>query len=322
MNRRRVCLGAAAVALALPLAGCMTVHGERENIPSASTSEAARALADFTVINNRVGRAYDAKGIAEVESGALGATDAAGLTAKHANHPQGNPDYKPLAFSDSHYLIPRQVGWPKYFVVDTATNRSSTARWLLVFRRAAAGDPWKASYVAAVATADMPKFARDKDGYAVPLGLAGTDLLVQPGQLSADYSTYLGGSGGSDVFADGPSTSQVRSDRNAHAKTANSVTQYADQPAAGGDFTPVALRTADGGALVFFASRHQSRATFRAGYRLSIDDDTKALMTGTPRTSVTLSRLADSAVTVPKAGGGKKVVFLSRVVGLVTAKGE
>jgi hypothetical protein len=319
-----VCLGAAAVALALPLAGCMTVHGERENIPSVRKAEAATVLAHFTEVNNRVGRTYDAKGVAAVESGALGTTDEAGLRAKHTNHPQGNANFKPLLFSDSRYLIPRQVGWPKFFVVDTATNRGSANRWLLVFRRAAAGDPWKASYVASVATADMPEFAQDKDGYAVGLGLAGTDLLVQPGQVSADYSTYLGGKDGSggDVFADGPSTSKVRSDRKAHAKTANSVTQYADQPAAGGDYTPVALRTADGGALVFFASHHQSRATFRAGYQLRIDDDTKALMTGTPRTSVTLSHLADSAVTVPRAGGGKKVVFLSRVVGLVTVKGE
>lgn len=321
MNRRRVCLGAA-VALTLPLAGCMTVHGERENIPSVQKAEAAAALAHFTAVNNRVGATYDSQGVAAVEAGALGTTDEAGLRAKHTNHPEGNAGYRPLVFSDSRYLIPRQVGWPKFFVVDTATNRGSTSRWLLVFRRAAAGRPWKASYVAAVPTADVPRFARDKDGYAVALGLAGTDLMVQPGKLSADYATYLGGSGGSDVFADGPSTSQLRSDRNAHARTANSVTQYADQPAEGGDFTPVALRTADGGALVFFASHHQSRATFRAGYRLSIDSDTKALMTGTPRTSVTLSRLADMAATVPPAGGSGKVVLLSRVVGLVTAKGE
>ncbi|WUH93833.1 hypothetical protein OG900_29445 [Streptomyces sp. NBC_00433] len=322
MNRRRVCLGAAAIALALPLAGCMTVHGERADIPSVGKAEAARVLANFAAVNNRVGRTYDAKGVTAVESGVLGTTDEAGLRAKHTNHPQGNPAYRPLVFSDARFAIPRQVGWPKYFVADTATNRSGRTRWLLVFRRSAAGQPWKASYVASIPTADVPAFARDKDGYAVALGLAGTNLLVQPGQLSADYGTYLGGSGGSGVFAAGPSTSQLRANRNAHAKTPNSVTQYADQPAAGGDFTPVALRTADGGALVFFASHHQSRATFRAGYNLAIDADTKALMTGTPRTSVTLSHLADAAVAVPPAGGSGKVVFLSRVVGLVTAKGE
>ncbi|WP_333768140.1 hypothetical protein [Streptomyces sp. IBSBF 2435] len=322
MNRRRLCLGAAVIALVLPLAGCVTVHGERANVPSVREDEAARVLANFAAVNNRVGKVYDAGGIGAVESGALGTTDEAGLRAKHANHPDGNAGFRPLAFSDPRYLIPRQVGWPKYFVADTATNRATGARWLLVFRRSAAGQPWKAVYVASVATADVPKFARDKDGYAVVLGLAGTDLLVQPGQLSADYATYLGGSDAGTVFAAGPATSQLRSGRSAHAQNANSVTQYADQPAAGGDFTPVALRTADGGALVFFASHHQSRATFRAGYKLAIDADTKALMTGTPRTSVTLSHLADEAVTVPPAGGSGRAVFLSRVVGLVSARGE
>src|SRR3954469_10355256 len=129
MNRRRVCLGAA-VALTLPLAGCMTVHGERENIPSVRQAEAAAVLAKFTEVNNRVGRTYDAKAVTAVESGALGTTDEAGLRAKHTNHPRGTPAYRPLAFSDAHYLIPRQVGWPKFFVVDTATNRSSANRWL------------------------------------------------------------------------------------------------------------------------------------------------------------------------------------------------
>lgn len=321
MNRRRVGLGAAVTALALlPLAGCVTVHGERENIPSVQKKRAAAVLANFLTVNNRANKAYSAEDIRTVEAGVLGATDEAGLRARHASHPGGNPGYQPLAFSDARYLIPRQVGWPKFFVADVATNRGSGSRWLLVFRHAGADQPWKAVYVAAVATANMPDFAKDEDGYAVDLGLGGTDLLVQPGQLSQAYATYLG-SGQGGTFADGRSTSQLRADRAAQGRTANSVTQYADQPASGGDLAPVALRTADGGALVFFATRHQSRSTFRAGYKLALDADTKALMSGTPTTSITRSTVADELVAVPKAGGGK-AVFLSRVVGLVSAKGE
>lgn len=322
MNRRRVGLGAAVTALALlPLAGCVTVHGERENIPSVQQKKAAAVLANFLTVNNRANKANSPQDIRTVESGVLGATDEAGLRARHANHPQGNPGYQPLAFSDARYLIPKQVGWPKYFVADVATNRGKDSRWLLVFRHAGPDQPWKAVYVAAVPAAHMPDFAKDKDGYAVDLGLGGTDLLVQPGQLSQTYAAYLEKGEGAGTFAEGRSTTQVRADRAALGKTANSVTQYADQPASGGDFTPVALRTADGGAVVFFATRHQSRATFRAGYKLSLDEDTKALMTGTPKTSITRSTVADELVTVPGAGGGK-VTFLSRVVGLVSAKGE
>lgn len=320
MNRRGVCLGAAAIALTVPLAGCMTVHGERENIPSASKKEAASVVAHFLAVTNEVSKDYDAEKVRTVESGVLGATDEAGLRSRRANDPDGDADYRPLAFSDTRYLIPRQVGWPKYFVADTATNRDPVSRWLLVFRHAAPGEPWKAAYVAAVTTTLLPEFAKDGQGYAVAAGTAGTDLLVQPGRLSQAYTDYLGKGGGD--FADGPATSQLRSTRQANAKGPNSVTQYADQPASGGDYAPAALRTADGGAVVFFAAHVQSRSTYRAGYRLNLPAGTKALLTGTPRTSITLSQLADCAATVPAAGGSGKVVVLSRIVGLVSAKGS
>jgi hypothetical protein len=323
MNRRRLCLGAATVALSLPLAGCMTVHGERAVIPSVRAADAARILAHFADVNNAASKAYDARLIGGVETGALAATDAAGLRAQHANHPAGNPAFSPLKFSDAKYVIPEQRGWPKFFVADTATNRSSTARWLLVFRRDTAAATWKAAFVAAVPTAQMPRFATGKDGYAEPLPPSGTDLVVQPGQVASEYTDYLQkGLTGRQVFAAGPATSGVRDSRKTTAHTANSVTQYADQPAEGPDYTPIALRTDDGGALVFFASHHQSRATYRAGFKLNIDPDTKALMTGTPKTSVTLSHMSQQAVTVPPADAKPaQVVFLSRVVGLVSAKG-
>ena len=166
----------------------------------------------------------------------------------------------------------------------------------------------------------MPKFAKDKQGYAVTAPMGGTGLLVQPGKLSQTYTGYLG-DGEGDVFAEGAATTRLRADRQAHAKGPNSVTQYADQPASGGDYTPAALRTEDGGALVFFAARVQSRSTFRAGYTLNLSASTKALLTGTPRTSITLSQLADCAAMVPAADGGVKVVVRSRIVGLVSAQG-
>lgn len=328
MNRRTLCLGAAATALTLPLAGCVTVHGERADIPSVRRAEAARVLTHFAEVNNAATKAYDPGLITRIESGPLGAIDEAGVRAKHANHPDGNAAFKPLAFSDSRFLIPRQQGWPKFFVADTGTNRSGDARWLLVFRRFSASEPWKADFLAVATRAELPAFATDKDGSAVELPVADTGLLTRPDRLGATYASYLEkGTAATRIFANGAATSQLRATRQSHSHTADSVTQYADQSAGGRDFTPVALRTADGGALVFFATHHQTRATYRAGYRLSIDPDTKALMTGTPRTSVTLSHTAQEAVTVPAArakgtGAAGRIVFVSRLVGLVSAKGD
>lgn len=323
MIRRRLRLGAVAVlALSWPLAGCVTVHGEQEYVPSVQPAQARKVLADFAASNNAATKAYDPAGITKVEAGPLGEVDAAGVRARHTNHPAGNPSFTPLVFSRTRFVIPRQRGWPKFFVADTEANRSGPgSRWLLVFRRFGADLPWKADYLAVVGTDQQPVFATDKDGYAQALPLAGTDLLVQPGQLSAAYTTYLQRGKGT-PFAPGASTTQLRATRHQNARTPNSVTQYADLPAGTGDFDPVALRTKDGGALVFFASRHQSRSTYRTGYRLSLDPDTRALMTGAPRTSVTLSHTGEQAVAVPGGTGTGQVVFLSRLVGLVSAKGE
>lgn len=320
--RRGAGVGAAVLALSWPLAGCVTVHGERAYIPALRPAEAAKVLSEFAARNNEATHAYDPALITRIESGPLGAIDEAGVRAKHTNHPEGNAAYTPLVFSDARFAIPRQRGWPKFFVADTATNRGADTRWLLVFRRGAASEPWKADFLAVTARDGVPDFATDEDGYARAVPLAGTDLRVQPGRLSAAYTSYLSdGAGG--LFAPGAATSDLRATRSRNARTANSVTQYADLPARGGGFTPVALRTADGGALVFFGTHQRSRATYRAGFRLAIDPDTRALMTGTPRTSVTLSHVGQLAAKVPAAGGSGTgtVEFVSRLVGLVSAKG-
>src|SRR5689334_2217912 len=119
MIRRRLGLGAAAIALTLPLAGCMTVHGERANIPSVTPAEAATVLTRLPTADNEATKAWDAQALGRIETGPLGAIDGAGARAKHANNPGGNPSFSPLAFSDSKFWIPRQVGWPKFFVADT-----------------------------------------------------------------------------------------------------------------------------------------------------------------------------------------------------------
>ncbi|MEE4545942.1 hypothetical protein V2S66_28720 [Streptomyces sp. V4-01] len=325
MIRRRLCLGAAAVALAVPLAGCVTVHGERENVPSVRPAEAARVVAHFTAVNNQATRTYGERYIRQIEAGPLGAIDSAGIRSAHSQHPEGARSSSPLVLSDTRFLIPRQVGWPKFFVADSATNRANGSRWLLLFRRDSAAQPWMADYLAVISPQALPRLATDQDGYLLPVPAAQTGLLVPPGQLSAAYSAYLQSGTDARDFAPGGSTTQLRADRAARARTANSVTQYADQADTAGDFAPAALRTKDGGALVFFGTRHQSRSTYRAGYDLTIDAGTRALMTGAPKTSVTLSHVGQQLVTVPRtaAGGAAagRVEFVSRLVGLVGAQG-
>jgi hypothetical protein len=301
------------------LTGCVTVHGEREVIPSTTKAEARKALERFTDGYNTAYRTGDPAAIADVETGALHAMGQAGLTTQRATRPNGNPDYPPLELTDVKLAIPKQAGWPKFFVMDTDSNRDDN-RWLLVFTRSGADRPWKASYLSILSNDEVPDFRTDKDGWAEPVAVgASSDLVVAPGRLSTSYTEYLQ-TGGGGLFADGLATSEQREARRKLLRTPTFWTEFKDEPAKSPQYAPVALRTADGGALAFFTTHHAEKRTMAEGYRIGrIKDATAtALLTGKPDTWLTLVRISESAVRIPPEG---QVVFLNRLEGLTSAKG-
>ncbi|UNZ22048.1 hypothetical protein HC362_23600 [Streptomyces sp. 891-h] len=310
-------------ALLASLTGCVTVHGESAVVPALSKAEAAKVLGTFVKKNNQANTAYDAELNATIESGALGAIDQAGLKSRKEVRPKGNPDYRPLELTDTRYLIPEQAGWPKFFVTDSKSNRKGQGRWLFVFQRDRADGPWKASYLSVVDPGEIPRFARDEHGHvkAVPVG-GGSGLTVSPDQLSKRYARYLQEGAGED-FAPGPHTSKVREQREKAMKRTSVRNEFADQAAQPPQFAPFGLRTKDGGALVFFTSHHHHKQTLPKGYQPQIKDPlVKALMSGTPKHSVTFKRVSEQAVTVPAKGKKGKVTFLSRIEGLTAAQGS
>ena len=174
----------------------MTVHGEREMLPAVSKAEGTKALTHFTEAFNKVNRQLDPKLNPSFEAGALLAIDQAGIKAAHALRPQGNPNFTSLAFKDPHFTVPKQAGWPKYFIADAASNRKNArgqnTRWFLVFSRNGIDEQWRAVYLATFAGNKAPELKTDKNGYAeaVPAG-AKSGLTVDPGKLSRTYADYL-----------------------------------------------------------------------------------------------------------------------------------
>lgn len=329
MRSRLLAAATTATVLAATLSGCITVHGETAVVPAISEARAKKVLENFTEVNNKANRTYDAELNATIEAGALGAIDQAGLRAREEVHPQGNQDFSPLELTDPRFLIPEQAGWPKSFVADTASNRSNGGRWYLVFQRHGIDEPWKATYLAVLDEAEAPEFALDEDGHVVDVPVGGgtggesgaPEPAVAPDELSEAYTGYLqdGGSG----WADGPHTSEWRAEREKNAERPGVRTEWADLPAGPPRFTPFALRTEDGGTMVFFASHHHKKQTVAKGYSPKIDDPyVKALMKGEPQQSVTYIRVSEQAVLVPPASDGGETQFLSRVAGLIEAKGS
>ncbi len=322
----------------------MTVHGERAVIPSVSSrAEAAKVLRDFTNGYNDAYRKLDPALVDRVESGALAEIGRADVAAQRAVTPGGNPGYPGLVLDDARFTIPKMAGWPKFFVADTRSNRDQH-RWLVVFVRAGADQPWRAAYLSLLTAGSVPEFAVDKDGWArAGAGIgSGTDagadskaaeLAVAPDAVGGAYTDYLRTGEGA-VFAPGGATTQLRAERAKLARTPTFWTEYIDTPDKAPGFPPLALRTKDGGAVVFFTAHHRERRTTVRGVRPEVTDPrTKALLKGDLKQALTYTRVSESAVKVPPkasagaAGGGQggrpgQVVFLNRIESLTAAKGE
>ncbi|MFG3099011.1 hypothetical protein ACGFZL_00500 [Streptomyces sp. NPDC048182] len=321
--RRLARIATAVTALSVTASGCVVVHGERELIPAATRAEAARALTEFTAAYNAADRAYDPALDAEHTTGALAAIDEARLRAGRANHPRGNPAYTPLALTDAEFTIPKKPGWPRWFVADARGNKGGDRRWLLAFTRSGPDARWQAAYLTLAAPDDVPDFRTDADGWAeaVPADAAG--LAVAPGGLSKAYADCL--TRGGTVFADGAYTSAFRQARERRASRPGLVSQYIDEPLTGGDQTPLALRTRDGGALVFFASRHYEKQTAARGASVPTPgDDVLALTEGEIKQSLTMEFVSNEIALDPARGAGEagRVSVLGRVQGMTSGKGE
>jgi hypothetical protein len=308
--------------LSLTASGCVVVHGEKEVLPAATEAEAAKALRQFTAAYNAADKAYDSSLDAGHVTGALSAIDAARLKAGAVNNPDGNPAHTPLKLSDVTYTIPKKAGWPRWFVADAAGNKGGSARWLFVFTRGGLSEPWQAAYLTLVAPGKVPEFKKDADGWAEPVPVDSAEVAVAPGDLSEDYTAYL--KSGGNAFASGAHTSQWRELREKNAKRPGLATQYIDEPLTSGDYAPLALRTADGGALVFFTTHHFEKQTAYPGASVPApNEDVLALTTGEIKQSLTMEFVSNEVALDPAKGAGEaQVTVLGRIQGLTSAQGS
>ncbi|MET7284816.1 hypothetical protein [Streptomyces sp. NPDC005573] len=316
---RNALIAASLAALSLTASGCVVVHGERVVLPATTRAEAAKALQGFTDAYNKADKAYDSSLDADHVTGPLADIDAARLKAGHANSPSGNANHTPLELTDAKFTIPKKAGWPRWFVADAHGNKGGTARWMLVFTRDSLGAPWRVAYLTLLAPGDVPEFRTDKDGWAEAVPANSTGIAVPPGELSKDYTDYL--KHGGTAFADGRNTSGWRTAREQQASKPGLARQFIDEPLTDGGYAPLALRTADGGALVFFTTRHYEKQTAAAGTSITVPNkDVQALTKGDVEQTLTLEFVSNEAALDPAGSGRVKV--LGRVQGLTAARGE
>ncbi|MFI9241476.1 hypothetical protein ACIGXF_02555 [Streptomyces sp. NPDC053086] len=319
-RERNALIAASLTALSVTASGCVVVHGERAVLPAATRAEAVKALTAFTDAYNKADKTYDSSVDAPYVTGALADIDSARLRAGHVNSPSGNANHTPLTLTDVHITIPKKAGWPRWFVADAKGNKGGDFRWVLVFTRGDLGERWQVAYLTLMAPGAVPEFTTDKDGWAEAVPADSAQLAVPPEELSRQYTAYLksGGKG----FADNGNTSGLRADRSKAAKRPGLVRQFIDAPLTHGDYAPLALRTRDGGALVFFTTHHYEKQTAATGTSVPAPNkDVQALTKGEVKQSLTLESIANQAALDPAPGSGP-VRVLARVQGLTAAQGE
>lgn len=303
----------------------MTVHGEREVIPALSEADAGTALQQFINGYNKANRTLDPKVNATYETGALHAIDEAVIKVQKKNYPQGLPNFRDLELHDARYTIPKQAGWPKFFVADAVSNRKDRTgnftHWYLAFTRNGVQEKWKAAYLSVLTDDEAPRFTTDADGHAeaVPLG-SDSGLQVDPGKLGQEYADYLK-TGKGDTFAPGQQTDHWRQERAAAAKQPGQHIQTVDQPSR---WPAMALRTEDGGALVFFATNYYQHKQVSPGRSVPITPAVEAVMDGPAEKSekMTTTTVSGQAVKVPAEGAAGQVVFLNRIESMTSAQAE
>ncbi|MBB1253042.1 hypothetical protein [Streptomyces alkaliterrae] len=324
MMSRRTAAATVALALTGALSGCVTVHGETAVVPATTKAEAEKVLSKYLSTSNKANRNHDAALAATVERGALGEVNQASLKVARALRPEGAKDFRPLELTDTRFHIPRQAGWPKFFLADaTGKGTSGERRVLLAFTRDGIGEPWRASYRAVVDAADVPEFAEDEEGHAVAFPAPDTKsvaLAAEPDELSKAYVKQL--KDGKGPFADGPYTSGKRENRRKNTNRPTARNEWADQAADSTRYAPFGLYTGKGDALVFFTSHLHTKQTAATGYKPSVLPEVEPLLKGQVKRSLTQTLLLQHAVLVPTADSGDKIDFLYQHTGRISAKGE
>jgi hypothetical protein len=215
-------------------------------------------LAGYTTANNSANAQRSATGLAAIETGSSLAIDTALYQAQRAAGAAPYPAFSPLTAT---YYIPagEQATGPRWFAVQVANAFQSSPGTVssteyLLFTQAAPGAPWQDAvepYLVPGATA--PPVALNTDGLATAVPLDAATAAVAPGQLPAATAASLDAASGGKAGITAPATlADLADQRFWRSKLPGGQVADAHAPAAGPSGQAFALRTADGGALVFY----------------------------------------------------------------------
>jgi hypothetical protein len=276
--------------------------------PPLTLAQAQAVLAAYTAGSNRANAARSASELAAIETGSSYAIDTGRYRAARASGAAPYPAFAPAAAA---YYRPRAEPGPgpRWFAVRVANAFASSPDTVssveyLLFLQAVPGGPWRNAiepYLLPGAAA--PAVPAGGDGLATAVSPAAAALAVAPVRLPAVTAGALDGSGALAV----PAAVADQSDVRAWRRTAPRLT-ITDRHAPATAGQAFALRTAGGGALVFYTVAATVTITPPPGsvFHLAIPG---LQAPGPPLRRVVLQYRDQFAAYDPPAGSGPPVII-------------
>ena len=240
--------------------------------PPLSVAQARGVLAGYTTVNNGANARRSDTALASIETGSSYAIDSGLYLMQRA---AGGAPYPAFAPAAATYYIPRTepAAGPRWFAVRVGNAFSSSPQKVssveyLLFTQATPGGPWQnAIEPYLLSGASVPQPAIGADGLATAVAATAASLAAAPGQLPALTAASLSGTGSVAVPGNLAETADQRFWQRKLPTAVIAGTRAAASGAGGATF---ALRTAGGGALVFYTDAASLVITAPAGTRLRL----------------------------------------------------
>jgi hypothetical protein len=285
--------------------------------PAVTAASARSLLTSYVAVNNTANARFDGKLEARAETVPQITLDRVTYRIQKRLHQQ---PFAQFTYRNPHFYIPSlPAAAPKWFAADAAAVSGKKAqRQLLLFVQQKPDGPWKLSAVTNSTTSQRVRIALSPAGFATTAAAGDRSLAIAPAQLPARHAALLNGKHGGGGFAAGRWTSHttqgIRAFKSAYGKAG---WNYHDDWAVAG-YPSYALRTKDGGAVVwYFLKDRQTAARTGSAGPLHTGTVVRAL---TGKSSVThrftIDSISEFVAVIPPKG---KVKVMAGYTGNVAA---
>lgn len=283
-------------------------------LPAITSTGAGEVLAGLDEALDEANAARDPGALASVVAEPLLGIEAARYGLDATADPDDAEPLPPVEHLDPTVFIPQFEGYPQWFVAAAALAEDAPVR-IEVLHRESSAAPWFLSISTDLQVGvEFPVLALDDAGYVVPL--SEDDLEAMPvgiEDLAAEHAALLGGGEATGVAGTLADDAWTAARVAADAARVTGVAEAAVVTAtyAAGTALPQALRTEDGGTLVFYTLTEEVAYVVQPNFFLELDPPTAALV-GADQVTTGLEEqwAAQLAVYVPADDDG-----VARVVG-------